>query len=84
MSKKDKLKEEITLLRDEYKNYFIVIMTLLTGSFTAYYQVIVGNVPLFILLIGTFGFLLSLFVIILFKKRRLDIDKKLDDLEKEK
>jgi hypothetical protein len=37
MSKKDKIKEDINILRDEYKNYFIVIMTILTGSFTAFY-----------------------------------------------
>ena len=83
MAKIDKIKEEISLLRDEYKNYFIVIMTLLTGSFTAYYQALIGNVPLYVLLVATFGFVLSIFVLIIFKKRRAEIDKKLDELEKE-
>jgi len=81
MSKKDKIKEDINILRDEYKNYFIVIMTILTGSFTAFYQVVTSNKPMFVLLIATFGVILAIFIAILFKKKRLEIDKKLSLLE---
>jgi hypothetical protein len=45
MSKKDKLKEEIGILRDDYKNYFIIFMAIITASFTSFYQVILKNVP---------------------------------------
>ncbi|MDF1874228.1 hypothetical protein JHD48_00610 [Sulfurimonas sp. SAG-AH-194-I05] len=81
MSKKDKIKEDISILRDEYKNYFIVIMTILTGSFTTFYQVMMGTVPLMILLVGVSGVVLSIFVSILFKRKRLSIDEKLAQLE---
>jgi len=81
MSKKDKIKEDIAILRDEYKNYFIVIMTILTGSFTTFYQVMVKDTPIFVLFIATFGVVLALFVAILFKRKRLSIDEKLKQLE---
>ena len=81
MSKKGKIKEDINILRDEYKNYFIVIMTILTGSFTAFYQVLTSNKPMFVLIIATLGLMLSIFIAILFKKKRAEIDKKLTLLE---
>jgi len=81
MSKKDRIKEDISILRDEYKNYFIVIMTIATGSFTTFYQVMMGTVPLFMSFIATSGVVLAVFVSILFKRKRLNIDKKLTQLE---
>jgi len=81
MSKLDKTKEEISILRDEYKNYFIVIMTILTGSITAFYQVLISSKPIFVLFIATFGIILSVFIAILFKKKRLELDEKLEQLE---
>jgi len=81
MSKKDKIKEDISILRDEYKNYFIVIMTILTGSFTTFYQVMMADVPLFLLYIAVSGLMLATFVAVLFKRKRLKIDEKLAQLE---
>lgn len=81
MGKKDKIKEDISILRDEYRNYFIVIMTILTGSFTTFYQVMMGAVPLMILLVAISGVILAIFVAILFKRKRLSIDEKLAQLE---
>ncbi len=81
MSKKDKIKEDISILRDEYKNYFIVIMTILTGSFTTFYQVMMGDAPFFVLFVGISGVILATFVTLLFKKKRLKIDEKLAQLE---
>jgi hypothetical protein len=81
MSQKDRLKEDISILRDEYKNYFIVIMTILTGSFTAFYQVMMGDVPLLTLFVAGSGLVLASFVTILFKRKRLNIDEKLAQIE---
>jgi len=81
MSKKDKIKEDIAILRDEYKNYFIVIMTILTGSFTTFYQVMMDDAPFFVLFIGMSGVILAAFVTLLFQKKRLKIDEKLAQLE---
>jgi Co/Zn/Cd efflux system component len=36
---------------------------------------------MFVLIVATFGLILSIFVAILFKKKRVEIDKKLDLLE---
>lgn len=81
MSKKDKLKEEIGILRDDYKNYFIIFMAIITASFTSFYQVILKNVPIWILLIAAIGLIASVVVIGLMKKKRFEIDDKLDVLE---
>jgi len=81
MSKKDRIKEDVSILRDEYKNYFIVIMTILTGSFTTFYQVMMGAVPLLVLFVASSGVVLASFVAVLFKRKRLKIDKKLAQLE---
>lgn len=81
MSKKDKLKEEIGILRDDYKNYFIIFMAIVTASFTSLYQVILQNVPIWILFIAGMGMISTIFVIGLMKKKRYEIDEKLDILE---
>ena len=81
MSKKDKLKEEIGILRDDYKNYFIIFMAIITASFTSFYQVILKNVPVWILFIAGIGLVSSIIVIGLMKRKRYEIDDKLDVLE---
>jgi hypothetical protein len=81
MSKKDKLKEEIGILRDDYKNYFIIFMAIVTASFASFYQVILKNVPIWVLLIAAVGLISSIVVIGLMKKKRFEIDDKLDLLE---
>lgn len=81
MSKKDKIKEEIGMLRDDYKNYFIIFMAIITASFTSFYQVILKNVPSWILFIAGIGVVSSIVVVGLMKKKRYEIDDKLDILE---
>lgn len=81
MSKKDKIKEEIGILKEEYKNFFIVFMTLTTASFTAFYQVVLTAVPLWIAIIGILGIAFAAFVALLLKKKRYEIDDKLNELE---
>jgi hypothetical protein len=81
MSKKDKIKEEINILRDDYRNYFLVFMTILSASFASFYQVILKSVPIWIVLIAVFGVMISLFIVALLRKKRFEIDEKLDLLE---
>jgi len=52
-------------------------MTILTGSFTTFYQVMMGDVPFFVLLIATSGLILAVFVALFFKRKRLKIDENL-------
>ncbi len=81
MSKKDKIKEEIGILRDDHKNYFIIFMALITASFTSFYQVILQNVPIWIMFIALIGVASSIVVIWLMKKKKYELDDKLDILE---
>lgn len=69
------------MLRDDYKNYFIIFMAIITASFTSFYQVILKNVPSWILFIAGIGVVSSIVVVGLMKKKRYEIDDKLDILE---
>lgn len=82
MSRKDRIKEEIGILKEDYKNFFIVFMTIITASFTAFYQVMLGSVPFWIFIIGSLGFTVAVFVLILMKRKKLEIDTRLDELER--
>ena len=37
MSKLDKIKEELSVLKEEYKNLFLFLLTTLTGTVTSFY-----------------------------------------------
>lgn len=81
MSRKDRIKEEIGILKEDYKNFFIVFMTIITASFTAFYQVILGSVPIWVFAIGSLGFIIAVFVLILMKRKKVEIDTRLTELE---
>ena len=57
-------------------------MTIITGSFAALYQIILGKAPLWIVFVSLIGIMVSGFIAVLLKKKRYDIDKKLTELEK--
>lgn len=81
MSKKDCLKEEIGVLKEEYRNIFLIFLTVGTGSFASFYQVLLGKVPIWIAIVGLIGIVLTLFIAIMIQKKRHDIDEKLNQLE---
>jgi hypothetical protein len=81
MGQIDKVKEEINILRDDYRHFFIVLMTIITGSFAALYQIILGKAPIWVLFISSVGIIVSGFIAYLLKKKRYDIDNKLNELE---
>ncbi|KYJ86293.1 hypothetical protein [Sulfurovum riftiae] len=81
MGQIDKVKEELNVLRDDYRHFFIVLMTIITGSFAALYQIILGKAPVWIVFISLIGIMISGFIAALLKKKRYDIDKKLIELE---
>lgn len=81
MSRKDFLKEEIGVLKEEYRNVFLIFLTVGTGSFASFYQVLLGKVPIWIAIIGLVGIMLTLFIAIMIQKKRHDIDDKLNELE---
>lgn len=76
----DKLKEEIAVLREEYKNLFILFLATITGTVTSFYQVLTHKVEFYILILSIFGFIVSVFILILIKRVREKIDKDITDL----
>ena len=80
MPRIDLLKEELAVLREEYKNLFLFLLATLTGTVTSFYQVLTGKVELYILIISILGFLVSVFIVILIKRLRLKMDKDIKEL----
>ena len=80
MPRVDLLKEELAVLREEYKNLFLFLLATLTGTFTSFYQVLTGKVELYILIVSILGFIASVFIMILIKKLRLKMYKDIKEL----
>lgn len=80
MPKIDSLKEKINILRDDYRNMFIFFMTVLTGSFTIFFQVVVGQITVLYTFIGIIGIVVSLFTLLKMKKIKYDIDLLIEEL----
>jgi hypothetical protein len=74
------LKEELAVLREEYKNLFLYLLATLTGTVTSFYQVLTGKVEMYILIISVLGFVASAFIMILIKKLRIKMDKDIKEL----
>jgi len=76
MSIKEAIKEDIATLRDDIKNLFVVMMALVTGSFTLFFQIITGKLDADFSFLGVLGVVLMLVILYAMRKKR----KKLDDL----
>ena len=76
----DKLKEELAVLREEYKNLFIFFLATITGTVTTFYQALTHQVKFYIIILSALGFGVSTFVLLLLKKVREKIDKNIDEL----
>ena len=80
MSKIDKIKEELSVLKEEYKNLFLFLLATLTGTVTSFYQVMTQKVELYILIISVLGFVVSVFIMLLLKKKKKKMDKDIKEL----
>ena len=80
MSKIDKIKEELSVLKEEYKNLFLFLLATLTGTVTSFYQVMTQKVEFYILIISVLGFVVSVFIMLLLKKVREKMDKDIKEL----
>jgi len=81
MARIDSIKEKINFLRDDYRNLFIFFMTVITGSFTVFYQVVIEKLSINYSFIGVFGIVISLFILLKMNKLRYSIDKLINELE---
>jgi hypothetical protein len=80
MAKIDSLKEKINILRDDYRNFFIFFMTVLTGSFTIFIKVVVSEIMLAYAIIGVIGVIISLFTLIRIRNIKYQIDILIEEL----
>jgi hypothetical protein len=76
----DKIKEELSVLREEYRNLFLLFLATITGTVTSFYQVLTSKVEFFILIFSGVGFVVSIFIMILLKKVREKIDEDISSL----
>jgi AAA+ ATPase superfamily predicted ATPase len=56
----EKLEKEIDYLREKYKNYFLLVIALLSGESGLIYAVISGDKPVSGLFMAVFGFIVLL------------------------
>ena len=56
-------------------------MTVLTGSFTIFYQVVIIKLFVIYSFIGIFGIIISLFILLKMNKLKYNIDKLINELE---
>ena len=80
MPRIDALKEELSVLREEYKNLFLYLLATLTGTITSFYQVLTQNVDISIIFIPIIGFCVSTFIFILLRKVRVKMDNDIKEL----
>ena len=77
----DSLKEELGVLKEEYKNLFLLLLADLTGSFTSFYNVIIGKVPEYVLTLSIFGFIGAGFITFLIFRLRRKMFKIIKDIK---
>ena len=80
MPRIDSLKEELAVLREEYKNLFLYLLATLTGTITSFYQVLTKKVDFSILFISIVGFIVAIVIFRLLRKVRLKMDKDIKEL----
>ena len=81
MAKIDSLKEKLAIYKEEYKNLFLLFLATITGTFTTIYQVLTHKVELYILIYSVLGLIVSIFISLLMKKLKTNIDKTIRELE---
>ena len=83
MSKKDRILKEIDQLREKRQNWFSVMLTLASAIALLVYSVIVGEKPLYVLLVGVLGFITFTFTAFSYRRVDMSINDLLDNLEQE-
>jgi len=84
MSKIDKLKEEKADLREVFKALLYMILGLLTGIVTLVYQIFIGKISPYMIILGGIGlivvFLIGLYTSMLWQKMQ-EINKEMENVE---
>jgi hypothetical protein len=83
MSQKDRVNKEIDILGERRKDWFNVLLALASAVIVLIYSVLSGDKPIYILILGIFGFFGIVFVGVYYKKIETEINDKLKELKKE-
>ena len=76
----DKIKSQIEILRDDYRNLFMVFFAVITGSFAVIYKILTLENPLYLLLLVILGFIVASILFVKVLHIREDIKKLQDQL----
>ena len=77
----ESLKEELGVLKEEYRNLFLLLLADLTGSFTSFYQVLIQKVDIYVLIVSMFGFIGAIFIVMLIYKIKLKMNDILNKMK---
>ncbi len=83
MSKKERLEKEISFLQEEFRGYFLILLTLLTGEAGLIYAVVSAEKPIYLLYLAILGMLFVVFLLSRVKNIKNNVYLKLDELEKQ-
>ena len=83
MSKKERLEKGISFLQEEFRGYFLILLTLLTGEAGLIYAVVSGEKPIYLLYLAILGMLFVVFLLSRVKNIKDNVYLKLDELEKQ-
>lgn len=81
MSKLDKIKSKIEILRDDYKNLFYMFFATVTGSMTIIYKILLLQNPVYLIFLSLFGLIVSFVLFAKMLQIRRDIEKLQNSLE---
>lgn len=83
MSRKDKILQEIGILREKRKDLFTALLALFSGLCIVVYAVVSGEKPPYVMFLALIGVILTVYLSVNYQKLIDTLDEKLDELEKE-
>ena len=80
MQNNDYIKERLNTLREYLRFSFLVLLALLSGIITNFYQVVSHSKPLYTIIFSIIGFVLFGIILLIIKKLLFEIDDTLKEL----
>ena len=80
MQNSDYIKERLNTLREYLRFSFLVLLALLSGIITNFYQVVSHSKPLYTIIFSVIGFILFGIILLIIKRLLFEIDDNLRKL----
>ena len=80
MQNNDYIKERLNTLREYLRFSFLVLLALLSGIITNFYQVVSHSKPLYTIIFSVIGFILFGIILLIIKRLLFEIDDTLKEL----